>query len=135
DMWPLLRDMPQRRKFLYISPPWVKMTYALLFLASSPLKGPDDLVGQTLAARKISLEARIARQYFNKSRILDESTVAGIISAVCTGAARAGLLVQSSMLGTTNSECAAGSLRTLPLAGATFWFGVGALRHGRDAQI
>jgi signal transduction histidine kinase len=135
DLWPLLGDLPERRKLLYISPPWVRMTFTLLLVESSPLKRLSDLAGQTLAVGRINVDQRIAREYFEKAKILPQSSVAGVIAAVCTGTAKAGLLVQSSMLGTTNSECAAGSLRTLPLPGGTFWFGVGAPKHRRDAQL
>src|SRR5271169_5848536 len=31
DLWPILGDLPERRRVMYISQPWVKMTYLLLF--------------------------------------------------------------------------------------------------------
>jgi signal transduction histidine kinase len=135
DLWPLLGDLPERRKFLYISQPWLRMTYALLFIESLPVKGPGDLVGQMVAVRRIDLDQRIARQHFAHSTILSQSSVASVIGAVCAGTARAGLLVQSTMFGSLPSQCPAGALRTLPIPGTTFWFGVGASKDRRDAQL
>src|ERR1035438_1977530 len=31
DLWPLLVDLPERRKFLYITAPYLRMRYALVF--------------------------------------------------------------------------------------------------------
>lgn len=135
DLWPLLGDLPERRKFLYISAPWVKMTYALLFLESSPLKGAGDLIGKTLAARGVSLDARISRSHFKDVKIQSVSSVADVFAAVCGGTARAGLLVQSSMYGAPAAACQGKSVRTVPIPDATFWFGIGAQGQRRDAQL
>src|SRR5579872_4893277 len=30
DLWPVVADLPERRAFLYISPPWAKETYSIV---------------------------------------------------------------------------------------------------------
>src|ERR1039458_3532717 len=30
DLWPIMGDLPERRRILYMSAPWTKMTYALV---------------------------------------------------------------------------------------------------------
>src|ERR1039457_6652247 len=134
DLWPIMGDLPERRQFLYITAPWAKMTYGLLFPESLALKRPEDFKAGTLAVSKIVLDTRLARQHFPDAKILVQPTMPAVVGAVCSGSAQAGLLVQSSMLGPTPSECPQVALRTLPIPDGTFWFGIGASKRLRDAQ-
>src|SRR5579862_7505495 len=56
DLWPIVGDLPERRPFLYVSAPWVKMTYVLLFAEPMQLKDAHDVAGKTLAVSRISLD-------------------------------------------------------------------------------
>src|SRR5260370_28184200 len=69
DLWPILGDLPDRRRSMYISPPWLKMTYVLLSPESLGIKRPEDLGSDTVAAAKSSLATRIAPRYFRISNI------------------------------------------------------------------
>jgi signal transduction histidine kinase/DNA-binding response OmpR family regulator len=134
DLWPIMGDTPQRRQFLYISAPWAKMTYGLLFPESLALKRPEDFKTGTLAVSKINLDTRLAHQYYPQSTIVPQTSMPDVVGAVCRGEAQVGLIVQSSMLGPTPNECPQVPLRTLPIADGTFWFGIGATKNYRDAQ-
>ncbi len=134
DLWPILGDVPERRRFLYITAPWSEMTYILLLPASAPLKSPQDLGAATLAVSNISLDARLARRYFPRAAVLHEPSIAGVVTAVCSGLADAGFIAQSAWL-TPSSECSQLSLRTLPIPAATYWFGIGASGRRRDARL
>src|SRR5450631_2906025 len=50
DLWPLLVDLPERRKFLYITAPFLRMRYALVFPRALDIRQPADLAGRTVAA-------------------------------------------------------------------------------------
>lgn len=134
DLWPITGDLPERRKILYVSAPWVKMTYVLLAPQSLQLRRAEDFGGRPLAVTRISLDSRIARRDFSKATYLTTASSSDLVVAVCTGLAKGGILAQSSLVDSRISECPAGPLHTLPVPGATFWFGVGADKHRPDAR-
>ena len=134
DLWPIIGDLPERRKFLYISAPWVKMTYVLLAPQSLHLRRVEDFGNWPLAVTRISLDSRIAHRYFGKATYLNTANSSDLVVAVCTGQAKAGILAQSSLVDSRISDCPEGPLQTLPVPDATFWFGVGANRRQQDAQ-
>ena len=35
DLWPLMADLPERRKRIHMTPPWLRSYYVLLFRAGS----------------------------------------------------------------------------------------------------
>jgi hypothetical protein len=134
DLWPIIADLQERRKLLYVSPPWARVTYAIVFPQSLPVAGPEDIGERTMAvASKISSDARIAQQYFPNATIVPRST-GEIVAAVCTGAAEAGLLSLNAFSDARTPDCRIGPLSIRPMEGATFWFGVGANKGRRDAM-
>jgi signal transduction histidine kinase/DNA-binding response OmpR family regulator len=135
DLWPIMGDLPERRRIMYITEPWFKMTYVLLFPQSLPLKQPEDLGRRVLAVSNSSLDNRIAQRNFPYAAVVPRPSLAQVIAAVCDGGAEAGLLAHSSLLEASPPECAAGPLRTMPVSGATYWFGLGASKTKSDAQL
>ena len=134
DLWPITGEVKERHKIMYISRPWLKMTYLLLAPESLHLEGSEDLGKTTLAVTRINLDGRLARRFFPAADLVRVPQGTDVISAVCTGSARAGLIAQSSLLDSRISECPEGPLKTVPIPGATFWFGVGADKQRRDAR-
>ncbi len=134
DLWPIIGDLPERRGLMYISAPWVKMTYILLSLDSVHLNGDQDVSGRTLAISKISLDVRLARERLSRASIMNVPTTPDVISAVCNGTAQVGLVAQSSMLDAHSDDCPQESFHTIPLEGAAFWFGIGANKDRKDAR-
>ena len=135
DLWPILGDLPERRSFLYISAPWVKMSYVLLVPGLLALKRPEDVGSETLALTRTSMDSRIAHRYFRNSSYVARSSTSEVIAAVCAGAATAGILAQSPLVDSRVSDCPKGPLRIVPLPEATFWFGVGAKKDAHDAEL
>jgi len=134
DLWPLMADLPERRKLLYISAPWARTTYALIFPQALHITGAQDVSGKTLAAvTKIASDARIARQYLPGAKVVPQRVPADVVEAVCAGAAQTGLLAMDPFADLWVPGCPIGPLGVLPLDGATFWFGVGANKHSREA--
>ena len=133
DLWPILGDLPERRRSMYITAPWLKMTYVVLSSESHGITRPEELGIGALAVTKIALDMRIARRYFPSANLLPRTSVSEVIAAVCAGDARAGILAQSSLLDAGAADCAQGLLKTVAIPDATFWFGVGANKNSREA--
>jgi signal transduction histidine kinase/CheY-like chemotaxis protein len=134
DLWPIVGDVPERRALMYITAPWVKMTYVLLSSGAVQLNVNQDVAGHTLAVSRISLDARLARERLSSAKVLPFSTTAEVIGAVCSGAADIGLVAQSSMLDVHSEECEQDLFHAIPVDNATFWFGIGAHKQRKDAR-
>jgi len=135
DLWPLMADLPERRGLVYISQPWARMSYALVFPESQPMPNAAGMAGRTLAVTaKISSDLRLARKFFPSSRLRETRVQSEIIGSVCSGAAAAGLISVNAIVTTPPIDCAQQELRIQPLEGATYWFGVGAGMHNRAAR-
>ena len=134
DLWPILGDTPERRRILYISSPWMKMTYVLVSPAASELGIGEGLAGAKLAVVKKSLDLLIAQQSFSRASILVKPTPRDVVEAVCHGAVEGGLLAQSAIPDSTASDCPEGLLRAVPVPRGTFWFGIGASKAKSEAR-
>jgi signal transduction histidine kinase/DNA-binding response OmpR family regulator len=134
DLWPVMGDLAERRKFLYISAPWLKMTYVLTFPESSGIKRPDDFASKRLAVAKTSLDSRIARSHFGNAQLLSRVSLSDVVLAVCDGEADAGIIAQSSLLAAGPTDCPKGPLQTVPIPDSTFWFGMGANKNSAEAR-
>ena len=115
DLWPLIGDLPERRRVFYITAPWAKMAYVLVASRSLHLERPEDLGEMSLAVSKINLDMRVARQHFGKATLVNVGSVDRVVEAVCDGRAQAGLLSQSSMANSRGSECPDRQLHASPL--------------------
>jgi len=133
DLWPILGDTVERRRTVYVSAPWMKMTFIMAFPESEPLRTPADVAGKTLAVARVSLDLKIAQKDFANAKILIRPTRSDILQAVCTGAANAGLFAQSAIADVRISECKKGPLQAIPVPEGTIWFGIGANKRERVA--
>src|SRR5579864_8211120 len=48
DLWPVIGILPERRKYLYISPAWLTNSYWMISLESNGIRVPRDVVGRTM---------------------------------------------------------------------------------------
>src|ERR1039458_6444486 len=134
DLWPIVGDLPERKKLLYVSPPWARMTYALVFPRTMRVSRPSDIAGKTLAAIvRISSDARVVHAYFRGAAVVPQPGLAELLAAVCSGEAQAGLVSLNAFVDSRSPACRIGPLRIQPVEGATYWFGVGANRDRPDA--
>jgi signal transduction histidine kinase/CheY-like chemotaxis protein len=134
DLWPLVGDLPERRKLLYVTAPYVRMTYAILYPEGRPATRPEDLAGRKLAVSKISSDVRIGNEYFITANKVTYPASDEVVGAVCDGQADAGLLTINAFLSLMIPECPVGTLRLAPMDNAAFWYGVGANRDRPDAM-
>ncbi len=135
DLWPLLLDMPERRRTLYISEPWAKTTYSIISLPSLPIHRTEDVAGRTLASTiGVGGDARVVQRYFRAATVIPESNSAAVISAVCRGTAATGLLAISSLRGPQQSTCDGKPLLLHPVPEAIYWIGLGAAKSNPAAR-
>ncbi len=135
DLWPVMADLPERRKFLYISAPWSRMGYGFVVPRAPDFQGPADLAGKTVAANlQVNSDTRMANKFFPHSPLLEVRTPNDVVGAVCSGAAQGGLLSLNAIMYSPSAPCAQRELRVQSLNGANLWFGVGARKDSRAAR-
>jgi signal transduction histidine kinase/DNA-binding response OmpR family regulator len=135
DLWPLMADLAERHKLLYITQPWARLTYAIVFPAGSSMPTAQQLSGKTLALMaNISSDQRTAQRFYPGSRALSTASPREIVDAVCRGSADAGMISVNAIVDTPPVECTQRPLQIRPLDGATYWFGLGAAKNDRAAQ-
>jgi PAS domain S-box-containing protein len=119
DLWPLMTDLPDRRKRLHFSRPWLRSSYALLVRAGT--ETPDrDFTGR-IAHFKMPLHVRILRERFPKAEVAEFLTSKQVVGAVCEGTVSAAFLTGRVVLAALRDkphECDSTELRlqNLPVA-------------------
>jgi len=120
DLWPLMTDLPERRRLVYLSQPWVISSHILLLRTGSPT--PDrDFTGR-MALFKLPLHIRLVRGEFPHSQPAPLSDARDVLKEVCSGAAAAGFLekrVAMTALKDKPAECASTPLRMQTLSDLT----------------
>ncbi len=93
DLWPLVGDLPERRKIFYITEPWITNSFWMVSLESSGIRIPKDTAGKTVIHYGVNIATRLARQTFPRARLVTGSNLpSSVLEAVCSGAADAGLI-------------------------------------------
>ena len=129
DLWPIAGDVPERRALMYVTAPWVKMTYLLLFAEPTILNSTNEAAGKTLGYSNISLDKRIANSRFANAKLVPKATTSEAITAVCRGEIEVALVAQSALLDSRSAGCPEHAFSTVPVEGATIWFGIGANKN------
>jgi len=137
DLWPLMVITPDRLKKMHISRPWITNSFWLVCLASKPVSGPGDLIGQTVYYHNDVNGARLAHTYFSDSTLVSVPDNQKVLEAIMSGKAEAGLLWGSKahaadLVNLKNVQNV--KFRFIPLAGGQTRLGVGASfkRPGAD---
>jgi PAS domain S-box-containing protein len=106
DLWPLMVDLPERRKLVHIARPWVPSGFVLLHRADTP--SIDRGFRGRIAVFKLPLNVRVSHEGFPNAQIVQISPIPDVIKAVCTGQSAAAFLetrVAQSQLRETPPEC------------------------------
>jgi signal transduction histidine kinase/CheY-like chemotaxis protein len=130
DLWPLIADIPERRKSFYISEPWYTRTYWMVSRESSGVSTPKDTAGRTVWRFGSPLDRHLAQSNFVGAHIVDAPSDPKVLDAVCRGVAEAGMLSgtksPSSEL-SAMASCQGVRLKIYPLN--DLLFGIGASFH------
>src|SRR5215510_576961 len=68
DLWPLMADLPERRKRVHLSEPWLHSSHILLLRAGSPSLEQDST--GPIALFKLPLHARLVRAKFPVAQLV-----------------------------------------------------------------
>ncbi|MGA3019741.1 MAG: ATP-binding protein [Bryobacteraceae bacterium] len=136
DLWPLFADLPDRRGRMYISNPWCMRKFWLITPSSSGLKRFEDAAGKTVAVVFPGTQERIARLFLPRVRTLHRESSAEVVSAVCQGAAEAGVVWERGGRSTrveVPPSCQSLEVRYLSMPDAVVYSGIGATLLRPDA--
>lgn len=92
DLWPLITDLPERRKRFYISEPWTTNSFWMVTLKSSGIDSPADTAGKIVWYRDDPIGRRLKNEYFSAATVVGKGDNKSILDAVSDGRADAGLL-------------------------------------------
>jgi len=125
DLWPLMADLPDRRKRLHMSRPWLHSNHVLLLRADA--QSLDRGFSGRIGLVKLPLHVRLARELYPKAQLAQFPDSEGVVSQVCTGASSGGFLegrVAATALRDKPAECASVALRFQVLPATTIEAGV-----------
>ena len=112
DLWPLMIDLPHRRKFVHFAPPYLHSNNVLLLLEGTPHLGRD--FRGPIAVFKLPLQVRQLRGQFPEAQIMEIPEFRDTLRAVCTGKAAAAFFEGRAAQGELRErhpDCAGVSLR------------------------
>jgi PAS domain S-box-containing protein len=125
DLWPLMVDLPDRRKYVYFARPWMHSSNVLLLRQGTHL--PDRGFRGRIAVSTMPLHIRLLHDQFPEAQLVQFPTTREIIKQVCTGAATGGFFearVVQSELREKPAECASEMLRVQTIPHLTFSAGL-----------
>src|SRR5262249_9542264 len=120
DLWPVMADRQERRKFIHFTRPWLHSSHTLLVRAGSSI--PDREFAGRIGVFRLPLHVRMVQIRFPLAQIVEFPVAAEIASEVCKGTIAAGFLEFRTALGALQAkpaECAAVMIRTQILADLT----------------
>jgi PAS domain S-box-containing protein len=126
DLWPLMADLPERRKRIHMTQPWLRSNYILLFQAASV--PPDRKFTGGIAVFRMPLHVRLVGARFPEARIVQLDETKDILKRVCRGTVSAAFLaarVAETALREKPTECASVGLRVQGLPNMIFQGAVG----------
>jgi two-component system, cell cycle sensor histidine kinase and response regulator CckA len=134
DLWPLMADLPDRRKRVHFTRSWLHSGHTMLIRAGSPL--PEKEFAGRIAMFRMPLHERLLREEYPSAQPVPFTELSAVLKAVCSGAtAGAFMELRAAMnaLRDKPAECAAVDLRahmlqdqTLQLAIASTFESAGA---------
>ena len=120
DLWPVMADLPDRRKFVHFTRPWLHSGHALLVRAGSPL--PGSAFAGRIALFRLPLHVRMAHRRFPQAQLVQFPVATEVLSELCKGTVSAGFLEFRTALNALQnkpSDCAQVTIRTQILADLT----------------
>ncbi len=117
DLWPIMADLPDRRKQLHFSTPWLHASLTLLQRPGTAR--PDRKFTGSIGLFKLPLHVRMALDEFPDAKIVQFPEMRQVVQALCKGTIDVGLLEDRAAISELRdkpAECANMDLRVEPLA-------------------
>jgi PAS domain S-box-containing protein len=118
DLWPLVTDLPERRRVLYISAPWLQSQHVLVLLSSARVP-TRDFAG-TLSITAVAIHARLLAEHFPAARHEVAADGSQAVERLCRGAVEGAFLESRLALAVLRERpeaCAGADLRARLLPG------------------
>ena len=134
DLWPMMVDMPHRRKFVHFPPPYLHSNNVLLLLEGTPTPGRD--YRGPIAVFRLPLLVRQARGQFPDAQIMEVPEFHDVLKAVCGGKAAAAFFEARAAQGELRErhpECASAQLRLKTIPEPRFHAGVASTFEAAEA--
>jgi len=113
DLWPVMADLQERRRFVHFTRPWLHSGHALLLPSGSPIPG-REFAGR-IGLFRLPLHVAMAHRRFPLAQLVQFPLATEVLSEVCKGTVAAGFLEFRTALSTLQAkpaECAAITIRT-----------------------
>jgi signal transduction histidine kinase/CheY-like chemotaxis protein len=133
DLWPIVADLPERRKVFYVSEPFEETTFWLVSLKAAGIHY-EDMAGRTVGAPG-GLAERVAKRYFPLSRQARAPDRLAMMRSLCAGEFDA-VVLPASPLDTyrdENGPVCDQELSFFPLPDSRLLSGIGATRRNPGA--
>jgi len=92
DLWPLVADLPERKKHMHISAPWLQNEYCLLTSQALTLLLPKDLAGRKVARLALPIHVLLASRKLPGAVFVSKWRREEVVRAVCSGEVDAGFM-------------------------------------------
>ena len=138
DLWPYVGILPERKKSMHISDPWVAIGFWMVSLESSGISRPQDTAGRTVWLMDPPILNHFVQSNFRGAHLIHQDTNHAVLEGVCLGRADAGIISgareEADELRNL-APCRQAHLRFYMLTNTYIEFGVGASRRrSEDAR-
>jgi two-component system cell cycle sensor histidine kinase/response regulator CckA len=134
DLWPIMADLPDRRKRVHITQPYLHTTHTLVVRAGSAT--PDRTFSGRIAMLKMPLHVRLASGAFPEAQLVQFHDISEILKGICLGTVAAAFLEDRGALSALRdkpTECGSQPLRVEPVPGLMLQLGVGSTFQAAEA--
>ena len=134
DLWPMMVDLPHRRKFVHFAPPYLHSNNVLLLLEGTPVPGRD--FRGPIAVFRLPLLVRQLRGQFPEAQIMEVPQFHEVLRAVCGGKAAAAFFEARAAQGELRErhpDCASAQLRLQTIPELRFHAGLASTFEAAEA--
>jgi PAS domain S-box-containing protein len=113
DLWPVMVDLPERRRFVHFTRPWMHSGHAILVHSGSPI--PDHDFAGHIGLFQLPLHVRMAQRRFPRAQLVKFPVAADVLQELCKGTVEAGFLEFRTALNTLQAkpaDCTAVTIHT-----------------------
>ena len=126
DLWPIMVDLPERRKVVHITPSWLHTSHMLVL--RTDMEAPEARFAGRIGLVGMPVQTRLLRREFPDAQLIRFSEAGEIVQEVCRGTIHAGFLEDRAALTALRQkppECAGQDIHVHPLPHLTVPLGVG----------
>ncbi len=89
DLWPIVGVTKARRRIFHLTEPWFFNAFCLIERQDGGNRMPGDVAGKKVAVTGFPLATALALEYLPRAWLVKKDRRAGVLEAVCSGAAAA----------------------------------------------